>query len=601
MANNVGSIEYDARINTKRMKGDAQEADGIASGVGKSFGKIATAAKVAAVAAGVAVAASMTKAAMASWDQVAAVEQATVGLRAYEKDGKKVNAVLEDLIKYARSDMGVLFNRKDLFQSAQMLKLNGVNTEDLSKNVQILSRSVGLGLGNWQDLNSVVGRVVATGRLSGIEFDQLTQYGFKLDKSLRNTNLSAEELFKALDKGIPVDAMEGQANTIRGLGIRMETAFRGIGDAILGVDADTSKFIKGGLGDRLLKGMASATEGLKKLKPVIASVIPLITVGLGSAFSSLGLAIGRVREFVSSLLNMFNIMFLPSLKALWASISTQLLPSMIEMATSFKRIWDAMNPALMQGLKVLGVIIGVTLLGAIWLLINGLNVLAKVVGFSAKVYAVLAGWYANIIGWIGSLIVWIARAVQATVNFAMRAREAWNSFRQAVADAVGKVIAKSMEIIDWFRDLPKKIVKAVGDLSRVLYDVGKSIIDGLINGIKDKFGDVKSTLGDLTNKLTEWKGPLSLDKVILQNNGRAVIDGFVKGLESRYGNVQSSLGGLTNSLSTEPYISPGMRSVSGVQGSQTTPKGQSVIQNNNIYNQIDMDQSLRDLAWRLNN
>lgn len=290
----VWKLDLDDRNFSRKLRKSSSEVNDFGSNTEKGgsrvtqvLGKVVKAATAAAIVIGTTLAVAGVKAAKASWDQVAAVEQATVGLRAYERDGKKVNQVLGDLIKYARSDMGVLFNRKDLFQSAQMLKLNGVRTADLSKNVQILSRSVGLGLGNWQDLNAVVGRVVATGRLSGIEFDQLTQYGFKLDKSLRNVNISATDLFKALDKGIPVDAMEGQANTIRGIGIRLETAFRGIGDAILGVDADTSKFIKGGLGDRLVKGVGTATQVLKRLQPAIAATSKAFIAGAVSLGKSL--------------------------------------------------------------------------------------------------------------------------------------------------------------------------------------------------------------------------------------------------------------------------------------------------------------------------
>lgn len=311
MSTNVGTIEVIARINTseyskgkstilKDNKDIENSTEGTTTHLSSAWSKVAKVGLVAAAAGTAAFAAGLVKASKASWDQVAAVEQATVGLRAYEKDGNKVNAVLADLIKYARSDMGVLFNRKDLFQSAQLLKLNGVSTADLSKNVQILSRSVGLGLGNWQDLNSVVGRVVSTGRLSGIEFDQLTQYGFKLDKSLRNTNISATELFKALDKGIPVDAMKGQATTIQGLSIRIESAFRGIGDAILGVDADTSKFIKGGLGDMIIGFMDQLPNALKStqsgLSAATSSVIKTgrsVASYLGPSITDLGSTISR--------------------------------------------------------------------------------------------------------------------------------------------------------------------------------------------------------------------------------------------------------------------------------------------------------------------
>ena len=299
-------------------------------GVGERVSDVAKKAGAAAITvtkfAGVALAGAMVLASKASWDQVGAVEQATVGLKAYEKNADKVNMVLKDLIGYARSDMGVLFNRKDLFESAQMLKLNGVATEDLTGNVKILSRSVGLGLGNWQDLNAVVGRVVSTGRLSGIEFDQLTQYGFKLDKSLRNTNVSAKDLFKSLDKGIPVDAMAGQANTIKGIGIRFETAFRGIGDTILGVDSDTGKFIEGGNGDKLRAVIQSVTDALKTDQ--IKDFFGAIGTGISTAFSTATSVISGAVEWIQKMRSGFIAvadwvigMLGPSLSALWGTIT----------------------------------------------------------------------------------------------------------------------------------------------------------------------------------------------------------------------------------------------------------------------------------------
>lgn len=286
MALYLGSIYSTLELRMDKLESDVARAkstlggldkqmdssSGLASKLGSAAGKVMKAGLVAGAAGAATLTAGLTKASKASWDQVDAVEQATVGLRAYERDGAKVEKVLGSLVSYARSDMGVLFNRRDLFQSAQMMKLNGMETEDLSKNVQILSRSVGIGLGNWDLLNRSVGRVLSTGRLTGIEFDILTQSGFALDKSLRNTNMSADELFAALDKGIPTDALAGQANTIRGLGIRMESAFRGIGDAVLQVDADTSQFVEGGLGNRLVKGMGAFTDVLKNAQPIIRDV-----------------------------------------------------------------------------------------------------------------------------------------------------------------------------------------------------------------------------------------------------------------------------------------------------------------------------------------
>lgn len=301
----VGSIFYDARITTKDFYRDAdnveRRAEGVAGNLEKSgrrgfagfakdaggafdsissgLGRILKSALLVGTSGSVGIGA-MVK---ASWDQVSAVQQATVALGAYEKNGGKVNKVLSDLVAYARSDLGVLFNRKDLFAAAQSLRIMGDDTESLTDHVKIMSRSVGLGLSTWDDLSQIIGRVGSTGRLAGDDFDNLTKAGFALDDSLRNTDITFADLFKHLDKGIPADAMEGQADTIVGMGVRMQTAFRNIGDAILGVDADTGKFIKGGLGSRLVTLMGTLTMMMKD---------PAIKKG----FADMGRAIGTFAE-----------------------------------------------------------------------------------------------------------------------------------------------------------------------------------------------------------------------------------------------------------------------------------------------------------------
>ena len=62
------------------------------------------------------------------------------------------------------------------------------------------------------------------------------------------------------------------------------------------------------------------------------------------------------------------------------------------------------------------------------------------------------------------------------------------------------------------------------------------------------FGSVKNILGNLTSKLTSWKGPESVDKRLLRPQGRWIIEGFDKGLQDRVANVRATLTGLTDGL-----------------------------------------------------
>lgn len=149
-------------------------------------------------------------------------------------------------------------------------------------------------------------------------------------------------------------------------------------------------------------------------------------------------------------------------------------------------------------------------------------------------------------------------------------------------------------VAGWFAALPGHILGAIGDTGKLLYNAGKDIIQGLINGIKDKFNDVKNTLGDLTKKLTSWKGPESVDKTLLVKNAQIIMGGFVKGLESQYGAVKDSLGGFTNTLGNSvisPTINPG-NNVGGSSGNSTTV-GDTIISIGQVNDKSDADYILR--------
>lgn len=203
---------------------------------------------------------AMTKAAFA---QVKQVEGATFALKAYETNGKKVTKVLSDLVKYARSDTGVLFQRQDLFDAASTLKIYGVETKNLTRYTKIMSKGVAIGKIGFQELSEVLGRVSSQGELTSDSFDILVRRGIKLPASMRNAKVSAEELFKALDKSLPDSILTGRANTIEGRMIRLQSAFRDLGGAILGVDKETSTFIKGGLGDQFVKTLEDLRAQLR--------------------------------------------------------------------------------------------------------------------------------------------------------------------------------------------------------------------------------------------------------------------------------------------------------------------------------------------------
>lgn len=356
MASNTISILIKAVDDaSKVLKNVGDELDRTADRQGR-FQKALTATGAAAARVGAvglaALATGSVLASKAAWEQVDAVQQATVALGAYEKSGDKVNKVLSDLVKYARSDMGVLFQRQDLFAAAQGLKIMGDNTGDLVDHVKIMSRSVGLGLSTFEGLGNVIQRVGATGKLYANDLQFLQNAGFRLDSSLSGTTQTFETLFALLDKGIPAGAMAGQADTIKGKLVKLQSSFRDVGLEILGVDKQTSQFIEGGLGDRLISGLDNARGLLKNLAPAFGDVTTYVL----DLMDSLGELGTKVAEYLG-----------PKFEALWVSIRDNLIPMMND-------LWHNVIEPLLP-------VLGSLLVGVIGLVVDALKIMVDGLGF----------------------------------------------------------------------------------------------------------------------------------------------------------------------------------------------------------------------------
>lgn len=461
---------------TERELGRLEKMTASATGASQKFAKGLL---LAGTAAGVAAAGGVAASSKAAWDQVYAVEQATVALSAYEKDGKKVDKVLNDLVSYARSDMGVLFQRQDLFAAAQGLRVMGAETGNLTNYVEIMSRSVGLGLSTFDELGRVIGRVGSTGRMTGDDFDMLTKSGFQLDESLRNTDTTFEQLFAHLEKGIPADAMAGQADTIRGKSIRLQSAFRNLGLEILGVDKDTSKFIEGGLGDRMVKGMDGLIQLLKDAAPTIAVFAAGITAAIGGAvdfFSTHGDTIRGVLTFLAD-----------NLPVVAGAILGGLIPAFVAWATT---MWTVTLPALAALMIPLAKFL---LIGA------AVGLLAKVVmdnwepisGFFANLWGAITNTLSGVIDWIGEKIEWFkdnwALAIGMVVGF-------FATLPITLPLLVGMAIFK---IIQYLRGVNwTEVFSAIGRAFGAVWDGIKNAAINAFNYLKSiKWGDILTGIG----------------------------------------------------------------------------------------------------------
>jgi hypothetical protein len=148
----------------------------------------------------------------------------------------------------------------------------------------------------------------------------------------------------------------------------------------------------------------------------------------------------------------------------------------------------------------------------------------------------------------------------ATDAFGVRSRlvNAFAEIAQAVREKVGA-------LVELVRGIPGRIVSALGNLRGLLYNAGVSIIQGLIDGITAKLGELWGLAGSIASGITSRKGPIEKDRKLLEPQGRAIIEGLMSGM-------QSALPGLESMVSSiAPSIGKGIRGLEGLRGASELP------------------------------
>lgn len=104
------------------------------------------------------------------------------------------------------------------------------------------------------------------------------------------------------------------------------------------------------------------------------------------------------------------------------------------------------------------------------------------------------------------------------------------------------------KLTEWFGGLGRKLVDALPSPGKILVDVGKKIMGGLLDGLKSAVGGVLGFLGDLTKKIPLKKGPPETDRKLLVGNGVLIMQGLDHGLRVGYRQVESTLAGVATNI-----------------------------------------------------
>ncbi|WKV74217.1 phage tail tape measure protein [Streptomyces sp. PCS3-D2] len=147
---------------------------------------------------------------------------------------------------------------------------------------------------------------------------------------------------------------------------------------------------------------------------------------------------------------------------------------------------------------------------------------------------------------------WVSNNVQETVEDITATIDWLQALPGRVGAYFGGMVseakAKGESLINWVHGIPGSVQSAVGDLGGLLRGAGRSIIQGLIDGVTGMIGSLQRRFSTITNMIPDWKGPMSLDMRLLTPSGEALMSGLMDGVEDRLPALRRTLQGVTSDI-----------------------------------------------------
>jgi phage-related protein len=189
---------------------------------------------------------------------------------------------------------------------------------------------------------------------------------------------------------------------------------------------------------------------------------------------------------------------------------------------------------------------------------------------------------------------WQTIAVVITGPFAPLVALATNAFGirselvgafDAMSTHVQNVIGS---IVLFVAGIPHRFLTALGDTSKLLYNAGAAIIDGLWNGISSKLSALKNGVTGIAHKIASWKGPEDDDRVLLVPHGQAMIDGLMSGIASSLPDLERLTSGIA------PQISANVSGGASVAAPITASGGGGTTINITVNGWVGSDQQIAE-------
>lgn len=247
-------------------------------------------------------------------------------------------------------------------------------------------------------------------------------------------------------------------------------------------------------------------------------------------------------------------------------------------------------------------------IGAVW---EGIKSGLQVVGnFFSSVWSGIQNVISGVINWVKSNWPLLLGIITGPIGIAVSLiAKNWDTIKQSFQNAWNFVTGIWGKAGEFFGGIFNNIKNAFNNV----VDLGRNIVEGLWNGIQGMGGWLKDKVisfvrDKIPGPIRDALGIHSPSRVAAAL-GKQVPAGLAQGIYKGTGMVEKAAINMANSAiatMTPSTLNPSLSGAMAAPMPYVMPAGEpsvagkaDIVQNNNIYNQVDLDSVTRELAWQI--